>query len=357
LVRERRPFPRVTATEALLEGRQRTGRIEHRLLFGIDGVWHDASRLEAEDPGTPLDVYTPVYGSFAEPSLGDAVPVDTAIRRAGLFAQDQMKIAGRLSVRVGVRRDRVSNTVVGEEGTTDWATTGNVGVVYEVVSGLAPYASYSQSFDPVAGTNAEGDIFQPKRGEQIEAGIKWEPSAVPAQLSAAYFTINERNRLATDPVNFGESIQIGEADIKGLELEARGMVGAWTAMGSYTWTQARATAGSFGGDLDPAQQLEGIPEHQASLWATHDLTHAGLTGVNLGAGVRFVGRIGDGTGNVFVPNVALLDLMGSYAVRNWRLSVNVNNLTNKSYIATCLARGDCWFGQRRVVSVTAGFTY
>jgi iron complex outermembrane receptor protein len=55
--------------------------------------------------------------------------------------------------------------------------------------------------------------------------------------------------------------------------------------------------------------------------------------------------------------VALLDLMGSYAVRNWRLSVNVNNLTNKSYIATCLARGDCWFGQRRVVSVTAGFTY
>jgi iron complex outermembrane recepter protein len=56
--------------------------------------------------------------------------------------------------------------------------------------------------------------------------------------------------------------------------------------------------------------------------------------------------------------VTLFDLMASYTIRdNWRVSLNVNNLTDKSYIATCLSRGDCWFGQRRVVSVTTGFTY
>jgi iron complex outermembrane receptor protein len=75
--------------------------------------------------------------------------------------------------------------------------------------------------------------------------------------------------------------------------------------------------------------------------------------------VRFGGggRIRDGTGNVFVPSVTLFDLMGRYAIRNWRLSLNVNNLTDKTYIATCLARGDCWFGQRRTVSVNTGFTF
>jgi iron complex outermembrane receptor protein len=349
---------RVTATEGLLEGRQRTGRIEHRLLFGIDGLWDDSSQTIGEGVGTPLDVYSPVYGSFAEPTTGDASPVDTAIRRAGFFAQDQMKIADRLSVRAGIRRDRVTNTVVGGEGTLDWATTGNVGVVYEVAAGIAPYASYSQSFDPVSGTDAAGAVFKPKRGEQIEAGLKWEPASVPVQASGAYYTIEERNRLVTDPENFGKNIQLGEAKIKGVELEARGEVKSWTLLGSYTWSQARATAGSFGGDLDSSQQLEGIPEHQSSVWITHDLTHAGLAGMTVGGGLRYIGRLGDGTGNVFVPDVTLFDLMASYSIRNnWRVSLNVNNLTDKSYIATCLARGDCWFGQRRVVSVTTGFTY
>jgi iron complex outermembrane receptor protein len=128
-------------------------------------------------------------------------------------------------------------------------------------------------------------------------------------------------------------------------------------MASYSWTQARASAASFGGDLDPNQQLEGIPEYQASLWTVHDFTHLGLNGVKFGGGIRYVGRIGDGTGNVFVPAVTLFDLMGSYAIRSWRVSLNVNNLTDKSYIATCLARGDCWFGQRRTMSLTTGFTF
>jgi iron complex outermembrane recepter protein len=348
---------RITATEALLEGRQRTGRIEHTLLVGLDAVRHNGSQTTAEELGTPLDVYTPVYGSFEEPTFGDATPTETAIRRIGFFAQDQMKLGSRTSVRAGVRRDRVTNTIIGSERTVDWATTGNVGLVYQLTPGLAPYTSYSQSFDPVAGTDAEGRAFKPKRGEQIEAGVKWESQAAPVQGSAAYYTITERNRLANDPNDFNRSIQIGEAHIKGVELEGRSDFARWTVMSSYTWMQAQATATSFGGNLDPGQQLEGIPEHQASLWLLHDFAHVGLTGVSGGGGLRYVGRIGDGTGQVFVPDVTLIDLAGSYAVRNWRISVNVNNVADKPYIATCLARGDCWFGQRRTVSLTAGFTY
>lgn len=70
--------------------------------------------------------------------------------------------------------------------------------------------------------------------------------------------------------------------------------------------------------------------------------------------MRHVDRIGDGTGSVFVPSVTLWDAMASYDMGAWRFALNANNLTDKSYIATCLARGDCWFGQRRriVGSVT-----
>lgn len=348
----------ITTTEALLQGRQRTGSVEHTLLFGLDALWHDATHLDAENLGTPLDVYTPTYGTLPRPVYaGDAVTTESQVQRVGFFAQDQMKVSDRLSVRAGLRQDRVGNTVVDSESTTDWATTGNVGAVYKITPGLAPYASYSQSFDPVAGTNAAGEAFQPKRGEQVEVGMKWESQAAPAQMSAAYYTITEHNRLVTDPDDFAQSIQIGEAKLEGIELEARGEIASWSAMGSYTWTQARASAASFGGDLDPNQQLEGIPEYQASLWAVHDFTHFGLQGVRFGGGLRYIGRVGDGTGNVFVPNVTLFDLMGSYAINNWRVSLNVNNLTDKPYIATCLARGDCWFGQRRTLSVTTGVSF
>jgi iron complex outermembrane receptor protein len=349
---------RITATEALLEGRHQTGRVAHTLLFGVDAVRHAASQTTAEDLGTPLDVYAPTYGTFDEPVLGGATPTDSRIQRFGFFAQDQMTLTKRFSVRAGIRRDRVRNTVVDSATTTDWATTGNVGAVFQLVPDhLASYASYSQSFDPVAGTNDAGEAFAPKRAEQVELGLKWQAKNLPAQVSGAYYTITERNRLATDPDNFGESIQIGEAKLRGVELEARSDARAWSTMASYTWSQARASSTSWGGDLDPAQQLEGIPEHQASLWAVHDFSHAGLNGVRFGGGIRYVGRIGDGTGSVFVPAITLLDLMGSYTIQRWRVSLNVNNLTDKPYIATCLARGDCWFGQRRTVSLTTGFTF
>lgn len=56
-----------------------------------------------------------------------------------------MKIAERLSLRVGVRRDRVRSEIFGGDVEKDWATSTNIGVVYEVLPGRAPYTSYSRA--------------------------------------------------------------------------------------------------------------------------------------------------------------------------------------------------------------------
>jgi iron complex outermembrane recepter protein len=339
---------RTTTVDLLAEGFVETRGIEHTVLIGVDGLLNDATMKAAYGTGTPLNVYAPVYGSVPRPSITNEAPEESEIRRVGLFAQDQLKIAERLNVRVGVRRDMVRNAVSGGEVAKDWATSLNFGVVYEVLPGLAPYASYSESFNPVGGVDDNGRTYKPKRAEQIEGGLKWESQTLPLQAMLSYFKMEEKNRLANNPDNpFGASIQIGEARIRGVELEARGELAAWQLVGSYTYTRVRASAAAFGGDLDPNEQLEGIPEQMASLWAIHDFTNAGLPGFQFGGGVRYVDRIGDGTGNVFVPSVTLWDAMASYDVGSWRLALNANNLTDKSYIATCLSRGDCWFGQRR----------
>lgn len=344
----------ITTSEFLVQGELHTGSISHTLLFGVDGMVSDADQRSAELPASPLNVYSPEYGVFPEPTLGDALNTENEVRRIGVLIQDQMKIAERLSVRAGLRRDVVRNEVVGSEIENDWATSANLGVVYEVLPGLAPYASYSESFNPVGGVDAQGRGFEPKRAKQYEGGLKWQSQALPLQATASVYSIEEKNRLADDPNNFGSSIQIGKARIRGLELEAQGNLDAWSVLSSYTYTRVRADAGEFGGNLDENEQIEGIPEQQASLWAVHDFSALGINGLRLGGGMRYVDRVGDGTGNISVPSVTLFDAMASYDMSSWRFSLNANNLADKSYIAVCLARGDCWFGPRRriVGSVT-----
>lgn len=348
---------RVTTSDLLLQGDVRTGPVQHKLLLGIDGTVHDASQASADVQAMPLNVYAPVYGTFPEPFLDGAAFTENKIRRLGILAQDQMKFSDKLSLRAGVRRDRVRNAVVGGAVNKDSATSINLGVVVEVLPGLAPYASYSESFNPVAGTDAAGNAFKPKRGEQVEAGLKWESQSMPAQATVALYSLKEKNRLANDPNNPNASIQIGEARVKGVEVEAKADIASWSMLGSYTYTRARASATTWGGALDPNQQMEGIPEHVASVWAVHDFGRLGLRGFKLGGGVRYVSRIGDGTGAVFVPSVTLFDAMASYETGPWRFAFNVNNLTDKTYIATCLARGDCWFGQRRKAVLTAAYRW
>jgi iron complex outermembrane receptor protein len=348
---------RVTTSDMTLQGDLRTGAVRHKLVFGLDATIHDSSQASAEGAATPLNVYAPVYGTDPEPFLDGATPKDNQIRRVGLLVQDQMKFTDQLSVRAGLRRDKVRNAGRGGAVNKDFATSVNVGLVYEILPGLAPYASYSESFNPVAGTDAAGKAFKPKQGKQVEAGVKWESPTLPLQATFAAYSLKEKNRLANDPSNPNSSIQIGASRVKGVEAEAKGDIASWSLVGSYTYTRVRATATAWGGNLDPEQQIEGVPEHAGSVWAVHDFRRLGLPGFKLGGGLRHVGRIGDGTGKVFVPSVTLYDAMASYDTGPWRFALNLNNLSDKKYIATCLARGDCWFGQRRKAVLSAAYRW
>ena len=73
--------------------------------------------------------------------------------------------------------------------------------------------------------------------------------------------------------------------------------------------------------------------------------------------MRYAGPSWDGSGNNRVPSVTLLDLLVSYDTGPWALSLNVNNLTDKTYIATCLERGDCWFGTQRRAVVSLAYRW
>ncbi len=359
---------RVTSVDLLLEGKLTLGRTQHTVLAGVDYMQHRSSHNDNGGPYgefamTPLDVYNPVYGTSPLPELTFWDVVNTRTRTFGLVLQDQIKFDDRWVVVAGLRHDKVRTDTAttygdlakappyeladGVESTRDSANSKNLGVVFLGDGGWSPYLGYSESFEPTGGTLADqrgGGAFKPKRGEQLEAGVKWAPVDAPLSASAAVFKLRETNRLATDPLYPGNSIQVGEATVEGVELEANVALASWQILSSYTYTRGRLTGDT---DANRGQQLASLPKHMASLWAVYRAGALGLPGLRIGGGVRHVGPTTDGTGANRVRANTLIDALVGYETGPWVLSLNINNLTDKTYIATCLERGDCWFGTKR----------
>lgn len=343
----------ITNADLLLEGRLRFGNTQHTVLAGVDTMRQKTSqRAWADTAATPLDVYDPVYGSFPELDW-DSLPSEvtrTRVRNVGLLLQDQVKFGERFVLVAGLRRDRADTS-----GEKDSATSKNLGAVW-LAGPLSTYASYSESFEPVSGTDFSGDRFEPKRGKQIELGVKWSPTE-RITTSAALYRLKEKNRLSTDPDpdHPNSSIQLGEVTVEGIELEANARLASWDILAAYTCMDARQTRGGADEAGAIGNQLGSIPKHSASLWGVHRL--AAVPGLRLGAGLRYAGSSSDELEITTVPSVTLLDLLVDYETGPWRLALNINNATDKTYIATCLSRGDCWFGTKRKAQLTVAYRW
>lgn len=331
---------RITALDNHAEGHFTTGALKHTLLVGADfarhreNVWSGAAYSE-------IDAYAPVYGNLVLPDR-TALP-GTRQRQTGLYLQDQMKLDNWI-VTAGLRHDKAVASADGSPEEESSATTKRLGVLYAFASGWSPYVSYSESFTPQAAI--KGQLFTPLRGEQWELGLKYEPAGRALAYSAALYDLREKNQIASPLPNVYN--QVGSTRTKGLELEVKGPITPnLELVAHYNYT-----------DLD--KQLEGLPRHQASVWAKYRFSIAGMNGFSAGAGVRWMGSFKDqqGGGNgPEIPAAALLDLMFAYDTANWRYAVNINNATDKTYFSTCLARGDCWYGARRNVVASATYRF
>ena len=74
-------------------------------------------------------------------------------------------------------------------GVASSAFTGRAGVVYLFDSGFAPYASYSESFTPVVGSDSAGNNFRPETGTQYEVGVKFQPKGSRSSVTVAAFDL------------------------------------------------------------------------------------------------------------------------------------------------------------------------
>jgi iron complex outermembrane receptor protein len=340
---------RVNNTDLLLEGHLAFGAIRHTVLVGVDGMRQTSNMTQWEGQATPLDVYAPEYGTFPLPSLDASTGTDqeARTRQWGAVLQDQIKLQERWVLVAGIRRDFVRTEVDGDETNDHRAWSKNFGVVYLANGGWSPYVGYSESFD-AQGPSSTGVLFAPKQGEQIEVGLKWMPQDKPVTASAAVYELKEKNRLEEDPNDPNNQIQGGPVTVKGVELETAANLRDWDLLASYTYTRARDES-----DL----RVANVPDHSASLWALHKFENYGWPALRAGIGVRRIGETWDGADSLRTPAVTLMDALLSWDSGSWNYALNASNLTDKVYFATCLNRGDCWFGTRRKLTASASYRW
>ena len=335
------------------------GNVEQTVLLALDYLFVENAITGTSGAATPLDVYAPVYGTFPLPPRVLDPEDKTSSDQFGFTVQDQIKVDKRFVFVPGLRYDIARADSGGGSGYDTDALTGRFGVVYLAPRGWAPYVSYSESFEANSGVDADGNAFEPRRGDQIELGVKWTSPDKRFTAGTAVYELHETNRLTEDPLDPSASVPQGEVTVRGFELETAANLRAWQLIANYTYTDAQITESSTPGDASLDQQLQGIPLHSASAWVVYKFADFGLPGLRSGLGVRYVGESEDGTGNPLLdtPSNTLWDGMVSYDRGAWTYALNASNLFDKEYIATSLTRGDSWFGARRKVAATITYRW
>ncbi|MFC7473703.1 TonB-dependent siderophore receptor [Dankookia sp. GCM10030260] len=343
------------------EVRFATGPLGHKLLAGFDYSTVRIANPQAFGAAPGLDVFSPAYGSpvpLPSPSLNTRQ--NTA--QYGLYAQDQIRLGERLVLTAGVRNDWVdSDTLDRIGGTTqrqrDTAATARVGLVYLAPGGLAPYASWSTSFLPTPGTDAAGQAFRPRSGEQFEVGVKYQPPGGESFVQASAFQITQTDSLTTDPNNPLFQVQTGEIRVRGLELEGVGRLARGLSLiSSFTYLDPTITKGAA---EEVGNRPAGVPAYGAGLYADQSFDEAWgrLAGLGLGAGIRFLGNstTGNAAHNV-VPSVTLVDAALRYDLGRLgrefdgtQVAVTANNLFDTTYVSRCTSDTACFYGNRRTV--------
>ncbi|WP_346796768.1 TonB-dependent siderophore receptor [Halomonas sp. Bachu 37] len=323
-----------------------TDRTENTLLLGVDYQNLALSGREADDYafGEPIDIFNPSYGNYTPIGSDDLLSREIDKEQTGIYAQNQLRLDDRWVLLGGVRYDQAetenSNLTAGTtERSDDDQVSWSGGAMYLGDNGVNPYISYTESFDPVGRVDSAGELYEPREGRQWELGVKVAPFDWDGYVTAAVFDLEESNTFVNSPAGF--QVQEGERTSQGFELEGVGYVtDDLKVTAAYTYNDSR---------LEDDRRASLIPRHQASAWLDYALTGGVLDGVTLGGGVRYVGSSVDAdNSSADVDSYTLVDAMVGYEFADgWQAQLNVNNLTDEEYVASC--EYWCYYGESRSV--------
>lgn len=345
------------AADVRLRGDFTTGIIEHQVLIGAthqdvttdsDSAFLFGFGLNFTDPSmsnptTWINPFNPTPTPNPPQSAFDAEFVDapeSSFVDNAIYISDVMSI-NNIKLSLGVRYDEVTTGINGTEQDDD-AVSASAGILYKTTANVNPYFNIANSFDPIIGLNGtNGDTFKPQEGEQREIGLKYQPDALPAVISVAYFDIEQSNVRDPNTVRGAFDPQNLNVEVSGFELEANAQFGDVNVEFNASKLSAK----------NNENLPESVPSELVSSWISYKPTSQ-WQGFKSGLGLRYVGEDDFNT-----PSYTLIDAMVGFETHRFDIALNARNITDKSHFSTCLSRGDCFVGEDRNIVMRVKYKF
>jgi iron complex outermembrane receptor protein len=350
---------------ATVNGQADWAGVRHKLTLGVD---MDRTTDYGYMPFgflsfTPFNVTAPVYQPWATltPNLPGAQ--DNTYKSTAYFVQDRVTL-GNLHLLASLRhvRMQVDNSwpdFFVNNHTTNSKTTPRVGATFDLSSTVSTFVGYGESVTvPTNGVYTKPP--KPEGSKQTEIGVKVKDHA-GWNATIALFDLTRTNVATSDPANFGQSIQVGKQNSRGLDVDAQFRASQnliW--MGHYTHQTPRVTEDNT---IATGNQIYNVPRTSARLAVRYDVRGGVLSGVGLGMGATYRSAVYANSANTYTtPAVTLLDAQASYQQGNARYALAVNNLTDRKYFEPSAYFGGSSTGHvvpalRRQVSFTASYAF
>lgn len=316
----------------------------------------------------------------------------------GIYGFDSITLAEPLILNLGLRYDRfhsrvrpgqpITATSVIQFERTDELFNWQAGLVFKPTHNTSLYASYATAATPpnsLLGEGSEGNALpttnaaasvlnalKPEKTRSYEVGAKADLLGGRLSLSAAAFQTDTDNARVTGDDN---TVQfIGKRRIRGVELSVNGTIlPGWTIFGGYTHLDPKIVDGGFSSltvaangpakattvlvpSVNNGKQAPQTAKDSVSLWTNVTLFEK----LQIGGGVFYFSRVYGGyadnrsasqdtSGNITVkpattvlarsvPGYTRFDARLGYDItERVNLSVNVQNLTDKTYFSQAYA--------------------
>lgn len=351
-----------------LNGMLQTGKIKHQVLIGTDAdsylnTSHNFNFKTAYDKINLLD---PNKFNAREdmPFAKDSLRTQAPTYRLGYYAQDLISLSDKFKVMAGLRwsyqKALVSDIYNLIDGTqikgnnvakADQAFSPKVGIVYQPITSMAVFASYSNNFTVNSGIDVFDQALSPSLVDQFEIGLKNDflNGKLTANFSV-YKIVN--NNLAQQAQYLKDGISVntntnireltGQTTSDGAELDITGTLipGLYFITGySYNFMRFTQTSGLKGSYLE-GERLVSNPAHTANGSLFYTFSSTKLKGLKLGASAYYIGDRNAGWNNTYgqtqvgsrlisMSGFTTFDFSMGYSLKRLSLLAKLSNITNE----------------------------
>lgn len=261
------------------------------------------------------------------------------------YIQDQVKY-NRFTLTLGLRKewyeDYSNYQLSAEKKISQHKLLPRVGLTFTLNQHINLYGTYLQGYQPQGNTSSlvivpppAGSNFKPLESNLREFGAKSEWLNGNLMINLAFFEINQKNLLinANDPLDVNRLIERGAQRSRGFEFEASGLIlPNWQFNAGYSYVDAIVTDDYNTSAI--GQRVQNTPKNSAGLWTRYNFETLKLKGIGVGAGIQYSGnKLPLYIRDFILPGYTVVDAALYYkpASSKVQLSMNVNNLLNKTY--------------------------